>query len=87
MEWSVALDGAGEPVRLRLGAGREPAGAPPGVRVAALSGGALSTQTLAVVRIPRPGLAPGGAVRLDSALTSQARAWRTEWRGEYQLAP
>jgi hypothetical protein len=91
MEWVVEVGGRREPVRLRLGAEREPSGAPPDTKVMALSGKELSVRTVAALRIPAASfgggrLEAGGVIRLSSVLTSPARAYRTEWRGEFRLA-
>ena len=52
IEWSVELDGLAEPIKIRLGAGLPPSGAPPGVTALSLSGKKLSVRTLALLGVP-----------------------------------
>src|SRR5262249_35735020 len=91
MEWIVELEGLAAPVRVRIGAGRPPAGAPPGVEARCLSAPGLGPRVTAALSLPaslpgRARLAAGRRTRLSSVLWSHARAYRTEWRGELRLA-
>lgn len=87
MEWTVEIDGLPEPIRVRLGSGLPVTGAPQGVTAICLSGVKLNVRTIAILGVParllgREKLSAGDAVRLSSTLTTHARAYRVEWRGE-----
>jgi hypothetical protein len=91
MEWTAEIDGLREPIRIRLGAGLPPTGAPRGTTVACLSGKRLGVRVVANLRVPadllgRAHFSAGDSVRLASTLTTHARAYRVEWKGELRLA-
>ena len=91
MEWTIDLGLPGGPIRLRLGANLPPSGAPEGITARCISGPGLRTRVVAAVSVParllgRPGLAPGDAIEFASAVTTQARAYRTEWKGRFEIA-
>jgi hypothetical protein len=90
-EWTVLPRSGGDPIRLRLGAGRPATGVPSDVSVTNLSGLKLTVQNIAAMRIPasrfgRAALHPGDTVNLTVKLLTHARAYRVEWAGEFKLA-
>jgi hypothetical protein len=90
-EWRVEIEGLEEPVAIRIGAGREPAGVPEGMRAVSLSGEKVNVRVVAALHVPaarfgRDRLAVGDSIRLSSALTAHARAQRTEWKGTFRFA-
>jgi hypothetical protein len=90
-QWTVEVDGPREPIRLRLGAGLPPSGAPEGATVVSLSGKEVGVRMVAALRLPaqlfgRKELTEGDSFRLSSSLMTYARAHRVEWKGEFQLA-
>jgi len=91
MEWRVELNDLREPISIRLGAGVPPSGVPQGATAACLSGTKLNVRTIAILRIPakllgRTELVAGNRIRLASTVTTHARAYRVEWKGEFRLS-
>ncbi len=89
--WSVEMGSRPAVFRVRLGAGRPPAGIEGGAAVRGISGGRMTSHFLAVMKVPaallsKERLRAGDAFRLSATLLSHARAWRTEWSGEFKLA-
>lgn len=90
-EWIVRVGDDAAPIRLRLGAGRAPTGAPDGVTVTNLSGLRHTVRNIAALRIPalrlgRTRLEPGQTVPLGATFLTHARAYRVEWAGQFRLA-
>jgi hypothetical protein len=90
-EWTVRLGEAADPIRLRLGAGRPPTGAPSDITITNLSGLRHTVRNIAALKIPsarlgRAPLQPGRTLTLSSTLLTHARAYRVEWKGEFALA-
>lgn len=88
--WTVRVGDRSEPIRVRLGAGRAPTGAPADVTVTNLSGLRQTVRNIAALRIPaarldRRRLEPGQTVAFGATLLTHARAYRVEWAGEFRL--
>ena len=80
----------GEPLRARIGAGREPLVNDPAVRVENLSGVDLNVRNIAAVELParRAGVASfkaGDTVRLAVTLRTHLGAYQVAWRGTFPL--
>lgn len=87
--WTVQA-GTAEPIRARLGAGREPIVNDPTLRLENLSGLNLNVRNLAVLEVPakrlgREKLADGDKVKLEVTLLSHCQAYRVDWKGEFRL--
>ena len=88
-EWIVQVND-GEPLRARIGAGREPLVNDPAVRVENLSGVDLNVRNIAAVELParRAGVASfkaGDTVRLAVTLRTHLGAYQVAWRGTFPL--
>ncbi|MBI4603934.1 MAG: serine hydrolase [Planctomycetes bacterium] len=91
LEWTVELAGRATPIRLRLGAGRDPGGVEEGIAVKSVSGTGLDVRNIAALRLParamgRERLRAGETLRLSSTVVTHARAHRMEWACELTLA-
>jgi hypothetical protein len=91
MEWRLRLPGRAQPIRVRLGAGREPSVPGGGVSVRSLPGGVGDTRHIAVMRVPaallsRQRLQAGDRFSFSSTLATHARAYRVAWSGNFRLA-
>ncbi|HYV30323.1 MAG TPA: hypothetical protein VEO53_04340 [Candidatus Binatia bacterium] len=89
--WIAQINGH-EPVRARIGAGREPLVSSPGVRVENLSGINLSVRNVAIMEIParllgKPQFNAGDTIELSSTLLAHCQAYRMEWKARFTLYP
>jgi hypothetical protein len=89
MLWRLRLNRTGQPIRVRLGAGRAPTVAAGSVTVKSAPADAHPRQA-AVMRVParllgRAKLSAGDRFRLDTTLLTHARGYRMEWGGEFKL--
>lgn len=79
-----------EPLRIRLGAGREPIPSDHEVRLAHLSGVNLTVRNITAVALPaswfnRSSLKAGQALELHSTFWSHGRCYRVDWDGKFTL--
>lgn len=87
--WSVNVEGAS--IQARIGAEREPMVNDTEVRIEGQSGLNLNVHTIAIMEIPakrfgKKRFERGDTIHLDTALTTHGRAYRYEWKGDFQLA-
>lgn len=87
--WLVQVNGQ-EPVRARIGAGREPLVNDPTVRVENLSGLNLNVRNVAFMeltarRLGKDRFQAGDTIELSSTLLSHGQAYRVEWKGKFAL--
>jgi hypothetical protein len=90
MEWSVRLGSLITVIRVRLGAGRAASVDNRDVTAAGPSA-AGSGRAAAIMKLPasllrKVRLRAGDRIQLSSTLVSHARAYRTEWTGQFRLA-
>jgi hypothetical protein len=88
--WVVRANGL-EPIRARIGAGREPLVNDPGVKVLNLSGLNLNVRNLAILEIPAQRLGTerlkaGDTIDLDVSLATHCQAYQVRWKGQFTLA-
>ncbi len=88
-QWTVQVNG-GEPVRARLGAGREALVNNPAVRLECLSGLNLNVRNVAALEVPsslfgKGTLKAGDEIDLTVGLVTHGRAYSVEWRGRFVL--
>jgi hypothetical protein len=88
--WTMTLP-KGEPIRARIGAGREAIVNDPGVRLENLSGLNLNVRNVAIVELPaerfgRKRFRAGDTIDLNTTLLTHAQAYRVDWKGTFQLA-
>ncbi len=88
--WVVEVAGR-EPLRLRLGAGREPIPSDPTVRVEHLSGVNLTVRSITAVaftpaQLGRKPFKAGDALPLRSTFWTHGRCYRMDWNGVFVLA-
>ena len=79
-----------EPVRARLGAGREPIVSDATVRLQNLSGLDLNVRNVAVLewparRVGKDRFQGGDTIELSVSLQTHAQAYRVEWKGTFVL--
>ncbi len=91
LEWSVDVAGRAQPIRLRLGAGRQPSGAEEAVAVKNLSETNLNVRNVSALRVPaasmgRARLRAGDSLKFTSTVVAHARTHRMDWGGEFKLA-
>ena len=89
--WTVRLGGR-EPIRARLGAGREPIVSDPAVRLQNLSGINLNVRNLAVLELPadrlgKVQLQAGDSIELSVTLLTHCQAYRVDWKASLVLQP
>src|SRR5262249_48690324 len=87
--WTVAVPDR-EPVRARLGGGREPIVSDPTVRLQNLSGLNANVRNVAALELPasrfgRERFQAGDVVQFSSTLLSHGQAYRVEWQGRFTL--
>jgi len=87
--WAVHVPGR-EPLRIRLGAGRQPVVSDPAVRVKNLSGVFLTVRNIAALELTakqwgRERFSPGDRIEFDSTLWTHCRSYRMEWKGTFTL--
>lgn len=87
--WTVRVNGR-ELVRARLGAGREPLGNEPRVRIENVSGLNHNVSNIAAMEIPaallgRDELRPGDTVELSCTLLTHFAAHQVDWSGTFAL--
>ncbi len=90
-EWSVEVAGRAQPIRLRVGAGRNPGGVQADITVKNLSNLKLNVRNITALRVPaasmgRARLRAGDSVKFTSTASTHARTHRMEWSGEFNLA-
>jgi hypothetical protein len=79
-----------EPIRARLGAGREPIVNDPTVRLENLSGLNLNVRNLAILELPaqrlgREEFRTGETIELTVSLVTHCQAYRMDWTGKFVL--
>ncbi|MBM3846318.1 MAG: hypothetical protein FJ405_08535 [Verrucomicrobia bacterium] len=94
--WTVTpvtenTDAVVEPVRARVGSGREGIPSDPTIRLLNVCGINLSVRNVAVMELPaerfgRRRFRAGDEVEFRSTLTTHAEAYRVEWKGRFRLA-
>lgn len=89
--WIAQINGH-EPVRARLGAGREPLVNNDRVRVENLSGLKLNARSVAIMELParllgQERFAAGETIELFSTWLAHCQAYRMEWKGRFTLRP
>ncbi len=87
--WTVQVNG-GEPIRARLGAGREALVNNERVRLESISGLNLNVRNVAALEVPtelfgKAWLKAGDEVDLAVSLVTHGRAYTMEWRGRFTL--
>lgn len=87
--WTVQAAG-GEPIRARIGSGREGIASDPEVRLDNLSGVNLNVRNIAILELPahklgKQRLRAGESVELKSTFLSHGQAYRVEWQGTFKL--
>jgi hypothetical protein len=88
-QWIVRID-KGEPVRARMGAGREAILNDPTVRFASLSGLNLNVRNIALLEFPasrfgKRRLRRGDRIELESTFLTHQQAYRVQWQGTFHL--
>jgi hypothetical protein len=88
--WTIRY-GGGEPVRLRLGAGKDPVISDPALRVKSLSGLYHNVRCVTAIELPagrfgKAALKPGDQIELESTFTTHGRADRIKWKGVFVLS-
>lgn len=88
-EWNVSINGA-TPIRARIGAGMEPLVNEPAVRIESVSGLNGNVRNIACMELPaklfgKTRFRAGDKIDLDSTFFTHCRAYRVEWRGQFQL--
>jgi len=87
--WTVQVNG-GEPIRSRLGAGREALVNNERVRLESISGLNLNVRNVAALEVPselfgKASLKAGDEIHLAARLVTHGRAYTMEWRGKFTL--
>src|SRR6185503_16716317 len=87
--WTVQIAG-GEPIRARIGSGREGIASDPDVRLENLSGVNLNVRNIAILELPaskigRQRLGQGDTIELSSSFRSHGQAYRVDWQGTFKL--
>lgn len=87
--WVVQIKDC-DPVRVRLGSGREPIPSRSDVRIEGLSGIDLTVRSIAVMELTaaqlgRDSFKPGDRIALSSSFVTHARGYQTDWEGEFAL--
>jgi hypothetical protein len=88
-EWIVSGD-SNKTVRARIGAGMEPIANDPTVRLANISGLSGEVRNIACMELPaslfgKSRFRAGDKIDLTSSFFTHCRAYRVEWRGEFEL--
>src|SRR5262249_45650198 len=88
--WVVELPGC-EPLRFRLGAGRDPIANDPSVRVEHLSGVNLTVRSVTAIALPaarwgRKSFRAGDKIQLKSIFCTHGQSYRMDWSGSFTLA-
>jgi hypothetical protein len=88
--WLIQVPGQ-EPLRMRLGAGREPILSDPAVRVEHLSGRNLAVRSVTAVAIPasrfgRKRFKAGDRLEFSSSFFTHGRCYQMDWNGVFTLA-
>jgi hypothetical protein len=87
--WEIQVPGQ-EPLRIRLGAGREPILSDPDLRVEHLSGVNLAVRSITALALPaskfgRKSFKAGDHIELTSTFWTHGRCYQMDWRGSYLL--
>ena len=87
--WTVLVNGC-EPIRARLGAGREALVNSERVRLESISGLNLNVRNVAALEVPaelfgKAALKAGDEIELAVSLVTHGRAYTMEWRGKFRL--
>ena len=87
--WTVQVNGC-EPIRARLGAGREALVNSERVRVESISGLNLNVRNVAALEVlaelfGKAALKAGDEIELAVSLVTHGRAYTMEWRGKFRL--
>jgi hypothetical protein len=87
--WTVQAAG-GEPIRARIGSGREGIASDPEVRLENVSGVNLNVRNIAILELParklgKQRLRSGDTLDLSSTFLTHGQAYRMEWRGTFTL--
>ena len=90
-EWIISINGLGQPIRARIGAGLEPIVDEPTVRVANSSGLNGNFRNIACLELPaklfgKDRFRPRDAIEFASTFVSHCRAYRVEWKGRFSLS-
>jgi hypothetical protein len=88
--WVVELPGQ-QPLRIRLGAGREPISSDPNVRIVHLSGVNLTVRSITAIglnasQLGRRSFKAGDSIDLYSVFTTHGHCYQMEWNGAYVLS-
>ncbi|MBL9135730.1 MAG: hypothetical protein JNK85_07675 [Verrucomicrobiales bacterium] len=88
-QWLIQV-GESQPVRLRLGAGRDPIPSDPSVRLEHISGVNLTVRSITALAMPaerfgKMSFKPGDTIRLRSQFLSHGQSYRVDWDGEFTL--
>jgi hypothetical protein len=89
-EWIVSISGATRPIRARIGAGMEPIVNESAVRLVNVSGLNGDVRSIACMELPanlfgKSRFRAGDKIDLASNFFTHCRAYRMEWRGEFEL--
>ncbi len=89
-QWIIELPGQPEPIRARIGAGREALVNEPRVRVESLSGRNLNVRCVAAMQLPaslwgKRVFRAGDSVEFNATLRTHAQAYRISWSGGFRL--
>jgi len=87
--WTVQAAG-GEPIRARIGSGREGIASDPEVRLQNVSGVNLNVRNIAILELParklgKQRLREGDPIELSSTFLSHGQAYQVEWKGTFKL--
>ena len=87
--WVVQLPGR-QPLRMRLGAGREPILSDPTVHIEHLSGVNLAVRSITAVALPaswfgQKAFRPGDRVEFTSTFYTHGRCYQMDWKGSFVL--
>lgn len=90
-EWVVSAGESTEPVRARIGAGREPIVNQPTVRVVNISGVNGDVRNIAAMELPaklfgKKQFKAGDAVTISSIFVTHGGGYRVEWKGSFTLS-
>jgi hypothetical protein len=90
-EWVVALGGASQPIRARIGAKANPTVDEPAARIVNLSGLNLDVRNIAAMELParlfgKDKFRAGNQIEFVSTLLTHCRGYRIEWSGKFTLS-
>jgi hypothetical protein len=89
-QWFVSIAGRGQPIRARIGSGREPLVNEPMARVENVSGLGLNVRNIACMELPaslfgKKRFRAGNTIDFSSTLLTHCQAYRVEWKGRFTL--